>query len=302
MNSEQRFLKRLDKIQNGLAKTITRLIYIFTGLLLLATVYFGICSLNGQDVGNRFTVSLKAFLALAAAGICAQLIFFGIKKFYQKDLEFDPRTMELPARGSVTLEAALHNMAVKHSVIAWDTTFATLLIILLAMMLFLGGNIPRILMICLILALLLISGHLFFTWRWKRRSFTGRMLKNTQAFLPVQDSRTYVSDIETSLAGEIQYYSKELILTEAYIIGMLENDFKFYPVAIKRSEITNITFFCKRPVSNPYRKFNMGILKCGLTSHKSVELMIGQGPKMRRALSVLNYYHIEWNEGETVYE
>lgn len=220
----------------------------------------------------------------------------------KRDYQFDPGNMVLPEKGTVTLETALHAMAIKMGVIYWDTTFGLFLGILLLMMFCLGGNIPLILLICLILAVLLVGGHFFWSWRWNKRSFAGKMLNNTKKLIPIEDPFEYAAAVERSLTEGVLYYEKDMILTGDFIIGLLETDLRFVPVAVPRAEIAQLAFFCRRPVMNRYRKFDMGILDCRLYSGQSIELLIGQGSRMERVLRVLDYYGIAWSEEELVYE
>lgn len=112
----------------------------------------------------------------------------------------------------------------------------------------------------------------------------------------------YAKAVDASLAEGMLYYAREMTLTRLFIIGLTETGLSFHPVAITRSEITQLTFFCKRPVMSRFRKYDMGILECRLQNGQKVELLIGQGPRMGRVLKVLDYYGIAWNEAETVYE
>lgn len=176
--------------------------------------------------------------------------------------QFDSREMILLERGTVTLETAL----------------------------------------CLILAVLLAGGHFFWSWRWKKHSFAGKLLINTKKLIPMKDTFEYAAAVERSLADGVLYYDKEMVLTREFIIGLLQTDIRFVPAAVPRAEIAQMVFFCRRPVLNRCRKYDMGIPDCRLYSGQSIEFLIGQDPRMERILRDLDYYGIAWSEEETVYE
>lgn len=298
----QKNLRRLYKAQNIIGRIALEIFYIFTFTFLLAALYYGVCLLMGKDVGNRFTLYGGSFLIFAAGLGAIKLFETALSRMYQKDYEFEPSRMELPAAGTVTLENALHKMAINTGVIGWDTIFGVLLLSLFSMMLTLGGNVPLILLICLILAVLLAVGHVFFTWRWKQRRFTDRIIGNTKSFIPMSSPQEYAGKVEESLLGGVLYYAREMVLTKDFIIGIIKTDVQFYPVAIPRTKIEQLIFYCRRPVMNHYRRNDMGILKCILKNGSTVELLIGQAARMERVLKVLDYYGIRWKEEETVYE
>ena len=297
---EQRILKRLYQVQGWFSGLALNILCFFMIFCLVGTIYYGFCRIRGMEEGKRFVVYAGGFLMFAAACGAIKLFEALLDRIHRNEYEFEPRTMELPRDGTVDLETALHHMAVRTGVIGWDTVFGTLLIILLGMMFTLGGNIPLILLVCLILAVLLAGGHLFFSRRWRKRCFAVDMLKNTGNYMNL--SSGYAKAVEASLAEGVLYYAREMILTRLFIIGMTETDISFHPVAVARSEITQLTFFCRRPVMSRFRKYDMGRLECRLQNGQSMELLIGQGPRMGRVLKVLDYYGIAWNEAETIYE
>lgn len=300
MDREQKVLEKMNKADRWFDKGVKVFAFILMLFFLGMAVYYGICWLRGMDSGKQFLASLEAFFGLAAALICVKLFFIILDKYHQSDYNFDPQSMVLPGKGTVTLEGALHRMAVKTGVIIWDTIFAVLLFMLLFLMFSLGGNIPLILLICLILAVFLAAGHMFFSWHWKKSRFADRMLKNTSKYIPVADPEKYASAIDESLSKGVLYYGKEMIMTEDYMIGITESDLGFVPVAVPRSGIMNITFYCVHP-ANYRRKYVTGVLDCRMDSGKSVKFLIGQGPRMERALKILNYYGIQWKREENVY-
>lgn len=298
---EQKVLKTLDNINKWFSKIILYLAYLCIPVFLIMTVYYSICKYNGIDVENRLLFSAAGLAVFSASCACMKLLEYLMDKLQQRDADFDPFTMRLPDLGTVTLETALHMMSFKTGVIVWDTLFITFLAILLSMMLFVGGNVPLILFICLLLAAFLAAGHLFISWRWKKRSFAPKMLRNTEKYISVKNPREYLQSVEESLLHKLLYYGKEMILTDRFIIGITETDVQFHPVAIPRAEIVEITFFSKRPVMNRYRKYDTGILECRMKSGKAVELLIGQGTRMIRVLKVLNHYRIWWKKKDTLY-
>lgn len=299
---EQRLLKCLDRGNQALARIVIYGAYVLAVIMLFLAIYYGIGEAVGDQEKGRAINYFGGFVTFAAAGAAVKLCEAVLAAVHKKDEEFDPKTMVLPENGTVTLESALHHMAIKTGVIGWDTTFGLLLGILLMMMFCLGGNVPLILMICFVLAALLAGGHFFWSWRWKKRSFAGKMVKNTSRFIPISEPCQYAGTVEKSLKNGVLYYGKELILTEDFIIGQIETDLQFKPVAVPGTEIARLAFFSRRSVMNRYRRYDMGILDCRLHSGKSIELLIGQGPRMERVLKVLDYYHIEWIEEDMVYE
>lgn len=298
---EQKFLKFMDKVNLFISRLMEGMVYLIALGFLGSAVYCGVCEFRGIDMGNRFGSSLAGFCLFSGMIICVKLFLYWVGRLHQKEYAFDPSTMELPERGTITLETALHHMAIKMGLIIWDSVFGILLGTLLLLMLFLGGNIPLILLICLILALLLAGGHVFFSWRWKKKSFLDKLIRNTEKYIKVGDARDFAVSLEDSLMRGVLYYAQEMTLTADYIIGLTEADTCFIPVAIPRAEIRSIVFYRRRPVMNRYRKYDTGVLKCSLSNGTRVEFLIGQGPRMQRVLKVLSYYRISWIEEEVVY-
>lgn len=298
---EQKLLKRWDK-GNRIFANIIRGMDLIAVVMLIMAVYYGDGEISGTMEGKRAFNYFGRFLIFAAMGVCGKLLDAVLCAVQKRAYQFDSREMVLPERGTVTLETALHAMSIKMGVIYWDTAFGLLLGILLLLMFCLGGNIPLILMFCLILAVLLAGGYFFWSWLWKKRSFAGKLLNNTKTFIPMENTFEYAAAVERSLADGVLYYDKEMVLTRNFIIGLLETDIRFVPAAVPRAEIAQLAFFCRSPVLNRYRKYDMGILDCRLYSGQSIEFLIGQGPRMERILRVLDYYGIAWSEEETVYE
>lgn len=295
-------LKKLDKAWGICCNCIIWGIYILAACMLVMAVYYRVRGAGGTKEADLASNYFGGFLVFAAAGGSVTLLETVLCMVSQRENRFDPREMILPLTGTITLEKALHWIAIQTGLIAWDTVFGLLLGILLLMMVCLGGNIPRILLICFVLCLFLVGGHCFWSGRWKKRSFAGKMIHNTRSFMQIEDPAEYAAEVEKSLMNGVLYYGKEFILTKDYMIGLIESDIRFVPVSVPRKDIASLVFFCRKPVMNRYRRYAQGILACRLYSGKSVELMIGQGPRMNRALKVLDYYEIPWKEEETVYE
>lgn len=301
-SGEQKFLKAVYKVNQFISILFQALVCLITLGFLVRAVYCGVCELRGIDMGNRLSSSVTGFFLFSGVILCVKLFIYGVGKLHQKEYSFDPSAMELPERGSITLETALHHMAINMGLIMWDSTFGILLSILLIMMLALGGNIPLILLTCFIMALLLVGGHFLLSWRWKKRSFLKKLARNTEKYWRVGDARDFAAALEESLMKGVLYYAHEMTLTADYIIGLTESDTSFVPVAIPRAEILSIAFYRRRPVMNRYRKYDMGVLKCMLRNGNHVEYLVGQGPRMQRVTKVLNYYRISWKEEELIYE
>lgn len=300
--SGQKTLKVLYQGQQWVSRIAYGILYLLLVGGFIAFTYYKILGIRGIDTGKQSVVYFQTFLMAAVALACVKLMNAAAGWFRKQDYNFDPLRMELPEPGTVDLEQALHRMSYKTAVIIWDTVFITLLVILLMLMLTLHGNVPRILLMAFGLFLFLAAGHAGFNKHWKKHSFSGEMVQNTEKYIPIEHSQGYAERVEESLKRGILYYAREMILTSDFIIGIVETDISFRPVAIPRSEITEIIFYQKRPVMNRCRKCDMGILKCRLNGGHSVELLIGQDSRMIRVVKVLNYYGIEWKEGSVIYD
>lgn len=298
----QTILKTMDKIHQWFIKIMRIVVDLGTLGFLAAALYYGICGFMGLDQGEKFSLYLVGFLMFAALSGTMRLITFLMDRAQKKEDSFDPRTMKLPERGTLTLEGTLRHMTVNVGVIMWDTIFITLLVILFGMMLTLGGNVPLILMICFGLAVFLVGGHLCFRRFWKRRSYSKKLLNASKEYISVKNLGEYEAALEESLKSGVLYYGMELVLTNEFIIGNTMSGLSFLPVAVPRAGIADMTFYCRRPVLKRYQKYDMGVLACRMYGGKTVEFLIGQGPRMVRVLKVLNYYQISWKEGELVYE
>lgn len=299
--SGQKTLKVLYRGQQWVSRIACGILYLLLVGGFIASIYYKILEIRGVNTGKS-VVYFQTFLMAAVALACVKLMNAAAGWFRKQDYNFDPLKMKLPEHGTVDLEQALHRMSYKTAVIIWDTVFITLLVILLMLMLISHGNVPRILLIAFGLFLFLAAGHAGFNKRWEKHSFAGKMVQNTEKYMPIEHSQGYAKRVEESLKRGILYYAKEMILTSDFIIGIVETDISFHPVAIPRSEITEIIFYQKRPVMNSCRKCDMGILKCRLNGGHMVELLIGQDSRMIRVVKVLNYYGIEWKEGSVIYD
>ena len=286
-NSRNDRKQKYEAFQNFIATVKLWFIYLGTLIFFIMAIYYGICEYRGINVQNRFSLYLMLFCIFASTSILIKVIFYIQDKAYQKERNFDPSVIELPDINTIHLETALHQMSVKTSVILWDTVIGFFLAFLIFLTIFLGGNRPLILIICFALAVFLIAGHIFFSWRWRKKCFVTKMVCNTERFISIGNSEIFIADVEKSLMEKMLYYTMELILTNDYIIGKMETVFKFSPVAVPRAEIKEIT------ISSNHQS---GIMKCYLFSGNHIELLIGQGARMIRVLKVLNYYKIRWKE------
>lgn len=297
----QTMLKALHKFERAVRKTLYGLLHIMTFLCLIGTVYFGILAASGKNTGGRFASFLTVFLALAASDALASLFIWSLKKALKKQLEFDPASMTLPPKGSVTLDNALRQMTLHTGLIWWDGVFGILLAIMALLTVFVGGDLFRCLLACLILAALLTVGHFFFTWRWKKRSFTKKLLKYTGKYIRISGPEEFAAALEESLKKGVLYYAPELVLTDEFIIGNAGTQLGVETVAIPRVGITDFIYYCKRPVASSYHKYDMGVLKCRMYGGQSVEFQIGQALRMLRIPKMLSYYQIPFKEEETIY-
>lgn len=299
---EQRVLKRLDmgyRIFSNCVIWGTLLVAVY---MLVMAVYYETGEFGGAFGRERGSDYFGGFVIFGTGGGSALLLKIILNAVVERQMKFDPRKMSLPHKGTVTLEAALNRMTVNLSVIMWDMIFGMLLGFMVLLMVCLGGNIPRILLACFILAAFLGGGHVFWSRRWKNRPIVEQMLQNTSEYISISARDQFVLDLEKSLLKGVLYYGRELILTEEFIIGVTEKNLKLFPAAIPRAEIAELVFFSRKTVVNRYRRNERGILDCRLHLGKSAELSLGQGASMLRVLKVFNFYEIPWKDEDTVYE
>lgn len=301
-NDNQKFLKKVDKVDRTIGKFTYKAAVVLYAVITLfvaaAVVYYVICEIKGTGNPKQLAICCASLLLLAAIPVCGKLIDLLFKWFFHRDNVLDPQTMELPKQGSVGLEAALHKMSTQTGVIVWDSLWGCVLVSLLFSLLFINGNKPRILLICVCLAFIIAIGHVLFRLIWKKHSFIKKMLCNTEKFIPLASD--YAREVDESLLQNILCYEKELIMTDKYILGSIEHDTKFIPVAIPIEQVKEFVFFYRRVVNGKYSR-SLGILSCRISSTNSVNFMLGIPTKTQKILKILNFYNISWREDKTTY-
>lgn len=304
-DKNQGFLRRLDNFDRAGKRITYRIVVVlyvlFTCSILVGTVYYGVRELQGNGDSEQLTICCVMLLFLAAIPVCNQLVNRFFKYLDQKNAAFDPRTMALPAQGSVTLEDALHRMSTQTGVIVWDTIWGCMVFSLLFMLALGLGDPPRILLVCVCMVLFIAVGHAGFHLLWKKKSFTKKMLRNTAEVMKLAHPEAYAQAVEESLRQGVLSYEKELILTQDYILGCTEWDVHYTPVAIPRAQITEFTFFYRRMVVGGRNSRTVGILRCAADGKKLVDLVLGPRSKAKQIMGILGYYQFSWREEALTY-
>lgn len=299
----QKFMKKLDNFDQSMNRIMNRLVIflyaIFTCFIFAATFYYGVCEIQGNGNTKQFTICSTMLLVLAAIPVCNKFVDLFLKRFLQKNDAFDPRAMVLPAHG-VTLEDALHKMSTQTGVIVWDTIWGCVVFSLLCLLAFGIGNRPRILFLCVCVIALIAVGHIVLKLLWKRRSYVKKMLRNTSKIIGLNDPVGFAAAIEESLKRGVLSYEKELILTDEYILGSVEWDIHYTPVAIQKAQITEFVFFYRRMVGSRYSR-TIGILRCVRADKQVVDLALGPYIKSEKIKKILAYYKISWREEQLTY-
>lgn len=303
--NNQEFLKKLDHFDQAGKKITYRIVVVlyvlFTCFILAGSVYYGVREFQGNGDSKQLTICCVTLLALAAIPVCSKLVDRFFIYLEQKNNAFDPRTMTLPAQGTVTLEDALHRMSTQTGVIVWDMILGCVVFSLLFLLAFGLGNRPRILFICVCMVILIALGHTGFHLLWKKKRFTKKMLRNTSKVMELTHPEAYAGAVEESLRRGVLSYEKELILTDEYILGSVEWDTYYTPVAIPRAQITEFTFFYRRMVVGGRNSRTVGILRCAADGKKLADLVLGPQAKAERIMSILSYYQFSWRKEKLNY-
>lgn len=304
-NNNQGFLKKLDHIDRAgkrMTNRVVAVLYIvFTCCILAGTVYYGVRQLRGDGDSEQLAICCGMLLVLAAIPVCNKLVNRFFKRLEQRGSAFDPRAMALPAQRTVTLEDALHRMSTPVGVIVWDVIWGCMAVSLLFMLALGMGDRLRILLVCVCVAAALAVGHAVFRLLWKKKPFTQKMLRNAAKALALPHPEAYAKAVEESLKRGVLAYEKELILTDEYILGSVEWDTYYTPVAIPRAQVTAFTFFYRRMVVGGRNSRTMGILRCTGDGKNLADFVLGPQPKAERIMKILGYYQFSWREEEITY-
>lgn len=304
-DKNQEFLRKLDRFDRAGSRVMSwillALYILFTGGILVGTVYYGVREFQGNGDSEQLTICCAMLLILAAIPVCGKLVNHFFKSLDQKNDAFDPRTMALPDNGTVTLEGTLHRMSTQTGAIVWDGILGCVAFSLLLTLAMGIGNRPRVLLACAGVMILIAVGHTVFHLLWKKKSFTKKMLRNTAGAIALEHPEAYAEAVEESLNRGVLAYEKELILTDEYILGNAEWDIYFTPVAIPREQITEFVFFYRRMVVGGRTSRTLGILRCNADGKKLADLVLGQRPKTERILKILRHYQLSWQEKELEY-
>lgn len=300
----QEFLKKLEHISQVGSRimhwAIVVLYAAFTCVIFTATIYYAMREFQGSNNPRQLTICSTMLLILAAIPICSKLVDCFITHLSQKNDAFDPRMMELPAFGTVSLEDALHKMSTQTGVIVWDTLWGCVACGLLSLVVFDVEHRPYILLACAGVIGLITIGHAAFYLMWKKRSFAKKMLCNTSKIIELSHPEAYFEEIEKSLKQGVLSYEKELILTNKYILGSTEWGTHYTPVAIPRGQITEFVFFYQQTVGN-INSWTVGILRCIADGKILVDFVLGSHAKVEKIKKILDYYQISWREEELFY-
>lgn len=300
----QEFLKKLDKFDQTGKRITSRIVIIlyavFTLCILAAVVYYAVGEFQGNGNAEQLTICCVVLLVLAAIPVLNKMVDLLLEKLNQKNNSFDPAALVLPAQGTISLEDALHRMSTQTGVIAWDSIWGCILFSLLFMLVFVNGNLPRILFFCVCITVILAVGHGIFYFVWKKRSFKEKMVRNTSKYMTLACPSEFAGVVEKSLKRTVLCYEKELILTDEFILGSAQWDTRFIPVAVPREQIGELVFYYQRVVNGRYSRY-IGTLSCRTGGNKPVELILGTPAKTERILKILDYNHIPWRKEKITY-
>ena len=126
------------------------------------------------------------------------------------------------------------------------------------------------------------------------------MLENTTKYLPQCVHAGYADAVDASLQRGVLSYERELILTHDYLLGTVKSDTQFFPVAIPRARVTEYVFYYRCLVRGRYSR-TYGVLSCRANGQSLADRVLGQVPKTRKILGILDHYQIPWTEGELIY-
>lgn len=301
---EQRRLKKRDQSNIASHKVLCWLTTV--GGLGLVAFMIGIYVVNvvrGTATRQQLIYCCAAVSGVVVVALAVWLIRNWENRVFRRDIALDPATMALPARGTVTLNGALHKMTMPVGAIVWVVIWGGLLFSMLFM---LGDAAHRAATVrnLAVMAVLMAGGYPLLYLLWRKKSFVQKMIQHSAQFFPTEVHDGYADSVAASLQRGVLAYERELILTDDYLLGALgtgEWDTRYEPIAVPRARVSEYVFYYKRMVTGRISR-TVGILACKTSDGTPINIFLGQVPKTQKVLRILDYYQIPRTEKEIIYQ
>lgn len=108
-----------------------------------------------------------------------------------------------------------------------------------------------------------------------------RMLENTKEYCDYANEAEFVKFVDKSLRNDMIFCCKRLVLTKDVVLGRIDNEREFLPVAILRSEVQSDSFYIEK---RKYHRSNTpgyihmyGILELRLKNGNVVKIHTSEG-------------------------
>lgn len=276
---------------------VTLLIYGLTLYTIAAAIYYGLQEANGISSNGMFLKALVFSGILIGIIILSKLMDIFINRLIRKEHQWQPDAADAASQIQTDLESVLHKIAQKTGVIVWDSLWGIVAGFFgLIMLVQLAFN-PVTITIFAVSVAALAAGHVIGTLIWRKHSLAPKLLKNSAPYCNIVDEAWFVEHLDKDIREHLLYYSKELVLTEQWILApasLLIN----LPVAIPVEQIENISFrYEERYVRHGY--ISTGYLTCRLKYGNSIEFITGEGDKATRIPKILSKYGFDVSEAQS---
>lgn len=191
------------------------------------------------------------------------------------------------------LNSALHYLSKCTGVVVWDTIFISIIIFFTACLIVFWSKCKRqaVIILILILAILLVVGHLIGTIKWRKRRFEDKAIKYSSKYFYINNTMQFIENIDTDIKHGNLLTTNLMLITDNYIIGRL-SDITYEPVIIPKNIINEFQFYLLDTYPNHRNAHRIGILCCYLNNNQKVEYVICRALQAKQTLEQLQNYGI----------
>lgn len=293
---KQKCGKSIQKMDKWYYRISMLLILIFAAIFLGMAVYYSVKALQGQEDWKKAQDSFSVFFAVAAsvaAVKCLDLFLTYRQKKYER---FSPEMMQkkLPPEDKRTLHEVLAFLSGKVMLLLWDILYTILVMAPVMVAAFLQASVVSWEWIFrpLIVFGIFICGHALCRIYYKKRSFRKKLLVATKMYIPILDDTLFCDRLEQSLKTTMRFYSRQLVVTDEFLLGYTRDDQFFEPAAIPREEILEAEFYLMRWAGHV--RVTKGILACKLKNGFIVEFYTTRNEGITMVQKALDYCKVPY--------
>lgn len=296
---EQKWIKVSRNIDIFLYWVIMGIVWLVIAFFFFAALYQIVCSLIYKEERNDMFRHVSSAAMWLVVPVSLWLIRKMIDFIQRANILFSPNYVNphYEKAESFSLREVMGLMQGKPIQWVWDFTFLLFLVSMLGVIISGGStDIVSSCTLCLILTIMLLTGHFLFRRYYLRRPYEKILVRNSQEYSSIDRPEYFCQRIHQSLKTQLCFCSRQFCFTKDLFLGYTEADTYYHPAAIFREDIQAMEFYILRV--NGRVMIDKGILACKLKNGNVVDFYLGSGKTLEGTLKSMDYYCIKYQNNQ----